>query len=121
MPVPSAYAAVSERVPVSGRSDQLEVIYPFYGPRRPALRLSSVGADIHQRTLSRRRSLQARQVTGGQARLAVRSGLSAPEASCVYCGRCLTGCVYHHIWSANILLDQLLEEKKVSRVRAATR
>jgi hypothetical protein len=115
--LPSAYSAISERVPVSGRNDQLEVIYPFYGPRRPALRLSSVGADIYQRTLSRRRSLQARQVTGGQARLAVRSGLSAPEASCVYCGRCLTGCVYHHIWSANILLDQLLEEKKVSRVR----
>ena len=112
--LPAAYSAVSRLVPVSGRSDELETLYPFYGPRQPALRLTSVGADISERTSTRRRSLRARSVTAGQARLAIRSGTSAPAESCIYCGQCLNGCVYEHIWSADFLLRDLARGDRIS-------
>jgi hypothetical protein len=116
--LPAAYAQVSQRVPVSGRSDPLEPYYPFHGPRLPALRLSSVAAHIYERSLAteRQNSRRPNAVTG-QARLALRSGQSAPWLGCVYCARCLEGCVYGHIWSSDQLLNTLQQSSRVRVIR----
>jgi choline dehydrogenase-like flavoprotein len=101
------YDAVSRLVPVSGRHDDLERLYPYIGERQPALQLSSVASTVGRRLRRRRDRLDRQGVVAGQARVAIRSEQPAPTRGCVYCQRCLQGCVYGHIWSADLTLRDL--------------
>lgn len=112
-----AYGETARRVPIAGKIDDLADPYPFFGPRLPSLRLHPAAADLEVRLMRQRGMLRRRGVTGGRARLAVRSGSPAPGSGCLYCGRCLDGCFYGHIWSARSLRDELLGTDGVDLVR----
>jgi choline dehydrogenase-like flavoprotein len=59
------------------------------------------------RLRSHARTLQSAGFHFGASRLAVRVGHPAPAAGCIYCGHCLDGCPYGHIYNAAQTVDEL--------------
>ncbi len=101
------YEAVFSYVPHAGEHDELERRYPFVcEPQGPLLR-SELGERLLSRLRARRAALARAGVHFGAARLAVRVGHPAPERGCAYCGHCLDGCPYDHIYSARQTITEL--------------
>jgi len=100
------YAAAGALMPLSAEHDELAAGHPLFREPDGALVRSDEGERLLSR-LRRHRKLGARGWTVGAARLAVRPGRPAPASGCVYCGRCLEGCPYGHIYSASQSIDSL--------------
>ncbi len=96
------YKAVSELVPISGRSDALDTLLPAFSMKgRKPLQAGPQGRKLLDRLEPLTDQLQAAGVHVGQARQAVR-------ADCQYCGMCLHGCPWDQIFSAAHGLGALL-------------
>ena len=98
------YRAIAEVMPVAGRADKLERLFPAFemADRRP-LRPGPQGRELLDR-LDRNSGVLADQgVYVGQARHAVAS-------ACKYCGMCLHGCPWDHIFSAKHAIAALRKQ-----------
>ncbi|MGH7980642.1 MAG: hypothetical protein ACREE6_14795, partial [Limisphaerales bacterium] len=94
------YRAVTEITGFAGRHDGLEDILPLHVEKPTPLK-PSVQARLFLAGLERHRErLQSRGWNFGQSRLAVRAVDSPGRIGCVYCGYCMTGCVYGCIFNA---------------------
>lgn len=101
------YRAVLSLLPYSGSDDELARSYPlFRAPDGPLLR-TTAGEAVLARLRHHGPALAAAGLTFGGSRLAVRVGHPAPAAGCVYCGHCLDGCPYGHIYSAAQTIEEL--------------
>jgi choline dehydrogenase-like flavoprotein len=103
-----SYREVATYVPIAASSDDLSSRYPLYGASFSALRPSHAGQMVLDRLEARRLLLRQQGVEFGHSRLAVVGGRPAPSAGCSYCGRCLTGCPYGHIYSSAQSVRELM-------------
>jgi ferredoxin len=101
------YRAVLEFVPYAAEEDELGQRYPLL--RRPdgPLMRTPAGEALLARLRSQQRALAAAGYLFGAPRLAVRVGHPAPESGCCYCGHCLDGCPYGHIYNAAHTIAEL--------------
>jgi choline dehydrogenase-like flavoprotein len=101
------YRAVTEITGFSGRHDDLEEILPLYATHPASLKSSRQAASFLAGLERRRDALRARGWRFGQSRLAVRPTDSSKGRGCVYCGYCMTGCVYGCIFNAADTIREL--------------
>jgi choline dehydrogenase-like flavoprotein len=102
-----AYRAVFDFVPYAAEQDELAERYPLVGvPDGPLLR-SRAGEQVLARLRRHGRALGDAGYHFGAARLAVRVGHPAPLNGCSYCGHCLDGCPYGHIYNAAQTIEDL--------------
>src|SRR5208282_168960 len=101
------YRAVFEFVPYAAEHDELAERYPLIAePDGPLIR-SPAGERLLSRLRRNARALADAGYHFGAARLAVRVGHPAPESGCSYCGHCLDGCPYGHIYNAAQTIAEL--------------
>jgi choline dehydrogenase-like flavoprotein len=94
------YRAVLKLMPYAAEDDELAGRYPLHAvPDGPLLR-SHAGEQLLARLRAHAASLSGAGYHFGASRLAVRVGHPAPAAGCCYCGHCLDGCPYGHIYNA---------------------
>ena len=104
------YRAALELLPFAGEDDELARRYPLYGPPDGPLLRTRAGEELLGRLRRHRDSLNAAGYRFGAPRLAVRVGHPAPWNGCVYCGHCLDGCPYGHIYNAAQTISALTRE-----------
>ncbi len=103
----SGYRAALELLPFAAEDDELARRYPLYrDPDGPLLR-TQAGEELLARLSRHSASLGAAGYVFGAPRLAVRVGHPAPWKGCVYCGHCLDGCPYGHIYSGSQTISAL--------------
>lgn len=101
------YRAVLDFVPYAAEEDELAERYPLLrAPDGPLIR-TQAGEAILTRLRRHRHALAAAGYHFGASRLAVRVGHPAPSNGCVYCGHCLDGCPYGHIYNAAQTIEEL--------------
>ncbi|MGA8261670.1 MAG: GMC family oxidoreductase N-terminal domain-containing protein [Arenicellales bacterium] len=100
------YSAVAELTGLSAVHDALEKTFPLHTEPAAALTLSHQAGQLRARLEENRQALNSAGIHFGQARLAVRAG----EDGCVYCGLCMYGCPYGHIYSSTRTLRELQRE-----------
>jgi choline dehydrogenase-like flavoprotein len=107
------YRAVLDFIPYAGEDDELAARYPlFRAPDGPLLRTYAAEALL-ARLRRHRGALAAAGFDIGAPRLAVRVGHPAPANGCVYCGHCLDGCPYGHIYNAAQTFAELREQRAI--------
>jgi len=107
------YRDVLAELPFAAIEDRLAEKFPLYGDPGAPLRLPDGGHRLLER-LDRSRSIRKRDdVVYGQTRLAVEADGGDERPGCIYCGRCLSGCVYGSIHSTEQDLDRLVRSGKV--------
>jgi choline dehydrogenase-like flavoprotein len=101
------YRAVLDFVPYAAEQDELSRRYPLIGePDGPLIR-SEAGEQLLGRLRQNARALGEAGYHFGAPRLAVRVGHPAPLRGCCYCGHCLDGCPYGHIYNAAETIAEL--------------
>jgi ferredoxin len=104
------YRAVLDFVPYAAEDDELAEHYPLLRtPDGPLIR-TQAGEALLGRLRRHRRKLGAAGYRFGASRLAVRVGHPAPSSGCVYCGHCLDGCPYGHIYNAAQTVEELRQQ-----------
>jgi ferredoxin len=104
------YRAVLDFVPYAAEEDELAERYPLMrAPDGPLIR-TQAGEALLVRLRRHRRALADAGYHFGASRLAVRVGHPAPSNGCVYCGHCLDGCPYGHIYNAAQTIEELRGE-----------
>jgi choline dehydrogenase-like flavoprotein len=94
------YRAVLKLMPYAAEDDELAARYPLHAtPDGPLLR-SHAGEQLLARLRAHAPALIRAGYHFGASRLAVRAGHPAPSNGCCYCGHCLDGCPYGHIYNA---------------------
>jgi len=101
------YRAVTEITGFAGRQDGLEELFPLHAQNPVPLKSSRQAAQFLKNLERRREALRARGWHFGQSRLAVRAADSKRGPGCVYCGYCMTGCVYGCIYNAADTVSEL--------------
>ncbi|HEX3626405.1 MAG TPA: GMC oxidoreductase [Verrucomicrobiae bacterium] len=104
------YRAVAEMTGLAGRHDGLEEILPLYATNPRSLKLSRQAESFLTGLERHRDALRARGWHFGQSRLGVRAADSPRGAGCVYCGYCMTGCVYGCIFNAADTVRELQKQ-----------
>ena len=112
------YREILGAIPYAAQKDGLAHRHPLVCEPDGSLRQSDVARSINNRFARHAQQLQRRGVSFGGSRLSVRVGEPAPERGCVYCGRCLEGCPYGHIYSSAHTLAELVRNQQV-RYRGA--
>ncbi len=108
-----AYRAVFGFVPYAAEDDELAERYPLVGvPDGPLLR-SEAGEQLIARLRRHGPALGAAGYHFGASRLAVRVGHPAPQNGCSYCGHCLDGCPYGHIYNAAETIEQMRRDGEI--------
>jgi choline dehydrogenase-like flavoprotein len=109
----AAYRAVFEFVPYAAEEDELAERYPLVGvPDGPLIR-SAAGEQLLARLRRHARALGEAGYHFGASRLAVRIGYPAPAGGCSYCGHCLDGCPYGHIYNATETIEALRDAELI--------
>lgn len=105
------YKAVSEFMPMSGRADRLEALFPHVPMSEGrSLNPSPQGRKLLEKFDTIGDALARDGVHVGQARQAVSS-------DCQYCGMCLHGCPWNQIFSANHALADLQKDPNFTYLR----
>lgn len=95
------YRAVAQFLPISGRQDDLQALFPALSMQdRVPLTPSPQAQQILQLLGHQKSGLTELGAHIGMSRLAV-------EPGCRYCGQCLHGCPWGYIYSAQKTLDDL--------------
>ncbi|HTR43558.1 MAG TPA: hypothetical protein VMH87_18250, partial [Pseudomonadales bacterium] len=105
------YRAAAQITDISVRCDDLEELFPTYAANPVALKLSGQGALVLENLGRHRDALRARGWHFGQSRLAIRAVDSPRGIGCVYCGHCMTGCVYGCIYNSANTVRELQQNK----------
>jgi choline dehydrogenase-like flavoprotein len=108
------YRAVLEFSGFAGRRDDLEELFPLHCENPKSLRLSRQAEILLNRLARHGVALRESGWRFGQARLAVRATDTPEGAGCVYCGMCLYGCSYGHIYNS---ADTVREMRSDSRFK----
>ena len=104
------YQAVADLVPIAGRVDPLESLFPVLPMTdRQPLRSGPQGEKLLTKLDEKADRLRAMGVHAGQARQAVGS-------DCQYCGLCLHGCPWQQIYSGNQSLETLKAQKRFTHM-----
>lgn len=104
------YRAVLEFVPYAAEQDGFSERYPLLRvPDGPLIR-TEAGEELLARLRRHRGALAAAGFHFGAPRLAVSVGYPAPANGCSYCGHCLDGCPYGHIYNAAHTIEELRRE-----------
>ncbi len=94
------YEAVLKLTGMAGGSDDLEKDFPLHTgaavPLRRTRQMEALMTDLR----GSREGLRRDGITVGGSRLAVRAKPQAEMPGCEYCGMCMYGCPYGHIYSA---------------------
>ncbi len=105
------YRVVTEITGFAGRRDGLEMVLPLHANNPVSLKPSRQ-AELFLTNLDRHReALRGRGWHFGQSRLAVRAADSPKGTGCVYCGYCMTGCVYGCIFNAADTVRELQRQE----------
>jgi choline dehydrogenase-like flavoprotein len=111
------YRAVAKITELAAQRDDLEEIFPLHCENPGSLQ-SSRQANLLLRNLNRHREkLRGRGWHFGRARVAVRATDSPRGVGCVYCGQCMTGCVYGCIYNSADTVRELRAEKNFTYQR----
>lgn len=105
------YRAAAKILEIAGRRDDLEEILPLYSKNPSALQLSRQAKSFLGNLERHREKLKLRGWRFGQSRLAVRAADSTNGKACVYCGQCMTGCVYGCIYNSADSVRELQRDK----------
>ncbi len=109
----AGYRAVLDFLPFAAEKDELAESYPLLrAPDGPLLR-TEAGEALLARLRRHRSALWSAGYRFGASRLAVRVGHPAPERGCVYCGHCLEGCPYGHIYNAAYTIEDMRREGSI--------
>ena len=100
------YRSVAKFTGLSARPDDLEKIFPAYLDKPDALQLSRQAKLFLGNLEKNRAPLRDAGFVFGQARVGVRVA-SPSSKGCVYCGLCMYGCPYGHIYNAEDTLREL--------------
>jgi choline dehydrogenase-like flavoprotein len=112
----SHYEAVLGFTGLSARQDALAADFPLYSRKAVPLELSRQAQSLMGRLQRNSSWLEQKGIRFGQARIAVKAsaagtkervGVSGLENGCVYCGLCMYGCPYGHIYNASETLEEL--------------
>ncbi|HUH80182.1 MAG TPA: GMC oxidoreductase [Solirubrobacteraceae bacterium] len=103
----AGYRAVLELLPFAGEDDELARRYPLFIPPDGPLLRTRAGEELLGRLRRHATVLGGSGYVFGAPRLAVRVGHPAPANGCVYCGHCLDGCPYGHIYNAAQTVSEL--------------
>lgn len=107
------YELVLRDLPFSAVTDSLAREFPLYRDHAEPIEPAPMMKDF-LRSLDESQFLKGRDdVAFGQARLAVYAKDSPRGAGCVYCGHCLSGCVYGSIYSADQDLQRMIRAGEV--------
>lgn len=101
------YRAVLEFMPLAGRHDLLEELFPLYSATPEPLNLSAQAREFLEDLHKSRDTLKSRGISYGASRLAVRTKATAHLPGCCYCGQCMYGCPFDVIYSSASTLDSL--------------
>ena len=101
------YRAVAQITGLAAQRDGLEEFFPIHAANPVPLKPSRQAAVVMQNLERHRDALRARGWHFGQSRLAVRAADSARGIGCVYCGHCMTGCVYGCIYNSAFTVREL--------------
>ncbi len=108
------YRAVVEFTGLAGRSDDLESLFPLHTSQAGPL---NCGRQAQALVASMERNREALRKAGlhfGAARVAVRAARRADEPGCIYCGLCMYGCAYGHIYNSADTVRQMRAEPNFS-------
>jgi choline dehydrogenase-like flavoprotein len=105
------YRAATQIMDISVRRDGLEELFPVYAANPVALKPSGQGGLLLKNLERHRDVLRARGWHFGQSRLAIRAADSPRGIGCVYCGQCMTGCVYDCIYNSADTVRELRANK----------
>lgn len=107
------YQRVLAGLPFSATEDALAREFPLHREDPQPLEPSPIVHSFLQ-TLDGSKYFRGRSdVAYGQARIAVRAKDGPDGPGCVYCGRCLSGCVYGSIYSAEQDLHKMIRASEV--------
>src|ERR1700722_6628756 len=108
------YRAAAQIMGLAARRDALEELFPLHAQNPAALKPSRQAERLLANLERQREALRARGWNFGQSRLAMRAADSPRGSGCVYCGYCMTGCVYGCIFNA---ADTVRELQRQSNFR----
>ncbi len=111
------YRAVTAITGLAAQPDDLAEIFPLHAENPSPLKASRQAARLLENLNRHRETLRERGWYFGQSRLAVRAAGSPQRPGCVYCGQCMTGCVYGCIYNAADTVRELRTEKNFAYQR----
>ena len=111
------YRAAAEITGLAAQRDDLEEILPLYSENPNSLQLSRQAKLFLANLENHRERLRARGWRFGQSRLAVRASDNSKGIGCVYCGQCMTGCVYGCIYNSADTVRELQRENNFTYQR----
>ena len=94
------YKHVLAELPYSANDDNLSLNFPILKKSKHLLKLHNGDLSILN-NLRKAKLLSRDKLVFGQARLLVKAQSRDDENGCSYCGRCMSGCVYGHIYKAS--------------------
>jgi ferredoxin len=104
------YRAAAKIMGLAARRDDLEELFPIHAANAVALKPSRQ-AELVLKNLERRRdALRDHGWLFGQSRMAIRAADSPRGPGCVYCGHCMTGCVYGCIYNSAFTIRELQQQ-----------
>jgi choline dehydrogenase-like flavoprotein len=102
------YAKVLEFVPLAGRKDRLEQLFPLHTSRSGSMELSGQADKLDKHIHRFARDLEGHGFSFGQSRLAACfDGSWERSDKCQRCGLCLSGCVYENLYTSAWTLDEI--------------
>ncbi|HZJ13516.1 MAG TPA: GMC family oxidoreductase N-terminal domain-containing protein [Chthoniobacteraceae bacterium] len=111
------YRAVCELTGLAGESDDLEEYFPLFAastvPLRRSRQMEALLADLR----AARDALRRDGIIFGGSRLAVRARQREDQPGCEYCGMCMYGCPYGHIYDAASTVRQWADHPRFRHQR----
>ena len=101
------YREVASALRLAEMPDSLPRSYPRYAAQARALPLNPASERLLDHWEGQAEALSAAGIEAGRARLAVRAEADELGVGCQACGRCLSGCPYDAIYSAQWSLREL--------------
>ncbi|WP_197026493.1 hypothetical protein, partial [Hylemonella gracilis] len=102
------YSRVLDYVPLAGRKDRLEQLFPLHTDCPGSMELSGQAKKLDQHIHRHAEALEKEGFFFGQSRLAACfDGSWERSGKCRRCGLCLYGCVYNDLYSAAWTVEDL--------------
>jgi choline dehydrogenase-like flavoprotein len=111
------YRAVFEFMPLAGRHDLLDQLFPLYSETLETLQLSRQATDFLNALERSAKTLNHRGIWYGASRLAVFG--SSRNPACCYCGNCMYGCPFGLIYSSSFTVDALRQNPNFTYYQGA--
>src|ERR1019366_7490114 len=111
------YRAATEITGLAAQQDDLEEIFPLHSENPGALKSSRQAELLFRNLKCHQEKLRERGWCFGRSRLAVRAAGDTKGIGCVYCGQCMTGCVYGCIYNSADTVHELRADRNFNYQR----